>query len=434
MDGGRADVLLPMSAKERERLVVIRAVAERQLRQAGAAQRLGITVRQVRRLVRAWRREAAQGLVSKRRGRPSARRIDESVRDHFIDLVRQHYADFGPTLAAEHLAEHHGFVHSRETLRGWMIEAGLWQDKPVRQKRVHQLRERCTAVGELVQIDGSPHPWLEARAPRCTLIIFVDDATGRLQYARFEQAETTRAYLRGLREYVQRLGRPMAFYSDRHSIFGKHDPEDPQPTQFERAVRELGIEPIQALTPQAKGRVERAFQTLQDRWVKALRLAGCASLDEANALLPELVEQYNRRFGKPAQQSRDAHRPFSGPPELLAWTCSEQFVRTLSRSLSCQFRGQLLQVQTGAASGYHLSRTKVLLCEDAIDAQVTMLFSGKPLKFKPFKRYELAERHADDKTLGLRVEQLRRQPPKPYVPPPTHPWRRLYKTPDPEPA
>jgi transposase len=434
MERGQADGLVPMSAKERERLVVIRAVTEGRLRQAEAGQRLAISVRQVKRLVRAWRREAAQGLVSKRRGRPSARRIEASVRDHFIDLVRRHYADFGPTLAAEHLAEHHGFIHSRETLRGWMIEAGLWRDKPVRRKRVHQLRERCPAVGELVQIDGSPHAWFEARAPRCTLIIFVDDATGRLQYARFEQAETTRAYLRGLREYVQRLGRPLAFYSDRHSIFGKHDPEDPQPTQFERAVRTLGIEPIQALTPQAKGRVERAFQTLQDRWVKALRLAGCAGLDEANALLPKLVEQYNRRFAKTPQQPRDAHRPFGGSAELLAWTCSEQYVRTLSKSLSCQFRGQLLQVQTGYASGYHLSKAKVVLCEDAIDAAVTMLFSGTPLKFKPFKRHELQVRQADDKTLQPRMEQLRRAPPKPYTPPPTHPWRRLYKTPNPEPA
>jgi transposase len=415
-----------MSAKERERLVVVRAVGEGRLKQAAAAERLGVSVRQVKRLVRAWRGNGAAGLVSKRRGRPSARRIDEQTKHGWIELIRQRYPDFGPTLACEQLAEHHDFAHSRETLRGWMIEAGLWKDKPVRRKRVFQLRPRCAAVGELVQIDGSPHAWLEDRAPRCTLVIFVDDASGELAYARFETVETTAAYLRGLRHYVGGRGLPLALYSDRHSIFGKHDPEDPEPTQFERAARELGIEPIQALTPQAKGRVERAFQTLQDRWVKALRLAGCASLEQANARVPELLAQYNRRFAKKPQHSRDAHRPYRGSAEQLAWACSQQYTRTLSKSLSCQFAGQLLQVQTGAAIGYHLRGAKVVVCEDANDANVTMLHQGRPLAFKRFMRHELAQRIADDKTLEVRIEQLRRQPPKPYIPPATHPWRKAF--------
>jgi hypothetical protein len=385
-----------------------------------------VSVRQVKRLVRAWRDEGAKALVSKRRGRASARRIDDATRQRFVELVRQRYADFGPTLAAEHLAQHHGYTHSRETLRGWMIEAGLWDDKPLRRRRVFQLRERCPAVGELVQIDGSPHAWLEDRAPRCTLVIFVDDATSALRYARFEVAETTRAYLLGLHEYVQRFGLPLALYSDRHSIFGKHDPEDPEPTQFERAARSLGIEPIQALTPQAKGRVERAFQTLQDRWVKVLRLAGCTTLEEANAALPALVEQYNRRFAKKPAQPRDAHRAWRGTAEQLRWTCSEQFSRTLAKSLSCQFRGRLLQVQTGASQGYHLRGANVVLCEDATDATLTMLRDGKPLPFKAFERHELTQRHADDKTLDTCIEQLRRQPPKPFIPPASHPWRKAF--------
>lgn len=427
MEGRRDDGLLAMSAKERERWVVVRAVGEGRLRQGAAAERLGVSVRQIKRLVRAWRGEGAKGVVSKRRGRPSARRIDDATRHFYIELVRQRYADFGPTLAGEHLAQHHGFTYSHESLRGWMIEAGLWQDKPVRRKRVFQLRQRCPAVGELVQIDGSPHAWLEDRGPRCTLIIFVDDASGALSYARFEPAETTRAYLRGLHCYVRELGLPLALYSDRHSIFGKHDPEDPEPTQFERAARQLGIEPIQALTPQAKGRVERAFQTLQDRWVKALRLGGCCTLEQANAMLPKLMEQYNRRFAKKPAQPRDAHRTYSGSAEQLAWMCAEQYTRTLSKSLSCQFRGQLLQVQTGASQGYHLRAAKLTICEDATDATLTMLHNGKPLAFKRFERHELAERHVDDKTLETRMEQLRRKPPKPYIPPSTHPWRKGYK-------
>jgi len=427
MQGARDDGLLTMSARERERLVVVRAVGEGRLRQGAAAERLGISVRQVKRLVRAWRSEGAKALVSRRRGQASARRIDDATRQHFIDLVRQRYADFGPTLAAEHLSQHHGYMFSRETLRGWMIEAGLWHDKPVRRKRVFQLRQRCAAIGELVQIDGSLHAWLEERAPRCTMIIFVDDASSALSYVRLETAETTRAYMLGLRCYVQKFGLPMALYSDRHSIFGKHDPEDPDPTQFERAARQLGIEPIQALTPQAKGRVERAFQTLQDRWVKALRLAGCCSLEQANEVLPRLAEQYNRRFAKTPRQSRDAHRTYGGSAEQLGWGCAEQYVRTLSKSLSCQFRGRLLQVQTGLSEGYHLRGAKVLLCEDASDMAVTMLHQGKPLAFKVFERHDLAERHADDKTLETRLEQLRRRPPKPYIPSASHPWRKALK-------
>jgi transposase len=427
LEGDSEDGLLAMSASERERLVVIRAVGEGRLKQSAAAERLGVSVRQVKRLVRAWRGMGAAGLVSKRRGRPSARRIDEQSKHGWIELIRQRYPDFGPTLACEQLAEHHAFAHSRETLRGWMIEAGLWKDKRVRHKRVFQLRARCPAVGELVQIDGSPHAWLEDRGPRCTLIIFVDDATSKLRYARWVPAETTRAYLQGLRCYSKQFGLPLALYSDRHSIFGKHDPEDPEPTQFERAVRQLGIEPILAMTPQAKGRVERAFQTLQDRWVKALRLAGCTTLEQANAQLPRLLAQYNRRFAKPAAQPRDAHRGFAGSQQELGWICSEQYERTLSKSLSCSFRGQLLQVQTPGSAGYHLRGAKVTVCEDPEDAGLTLLHKAKPLAFKAFERHELDDRQADDKTLELRIEQVRRRPVRPFIPADQHPWRKGYK-------
>jgi transposase len=302
--------VLAMSGKERDRLRVIEAVRGKRLRQGEAARRLGLSVRQVKRLVRAHRHAGAAGLVSKRRGRASNRRIGQAEREAVLGCVRARYRDFGPTLAAEYLASYHGFGRSVETLRQWMIEEGLWVAKRQRHQRPFQLRERRACMGEPVQIDGSPHAWLEARGPRCTLIAFVDDATGRLQYARFEPVESTRAYLRGLRAHVARHGRPVAFYSDRHSIFTKHDPEDPTPTQFERAVRDLGIEPILALSPQAKGRGERSFQTLQDRLVKALRLAGIDTLEAAHALLPRLVEHYNARFAKP-------RRPGSRPPTIL---------------------------------------------------------------------------------------------------------------------
>lgn len=324
MKGGKVDGgLVTMSAGERDRLRVIEAVSEGRLKQSKAAERLGLSVRQIKRLVRAYRSQGARALVSKRRGRPSNRRVDPAEREGILATVREHYRDFGPTLAAEYLLERHGFQRSVETLRQWMIQDELWHAKPVRHKRAFQLRERRAAEGELVQIDGSPHAWLEERAPRCTLVIFVDDASGRLQYGRFVPAETTRAYLQGLRAYVLRFGRPVAFYSDRHSIFRKHDPEDPTPTQFERAVRALNIAPILALSPQAKGRVERAFQTLQDRLVKALRLAGIDTIEAANAFLPGFIERYNARFARAPREPADAHRPLAHSAEELLWITSE---------------------------------------------------------------------------------------------------------------
>ena len=421
--------ILAMSGKERDRLKVIEAVREKRLKQGEAARQLGVSVRQVKRLVRAHRESGAAGLVSKRRGRPSNRRIDAAEREAVLACIRERYADFGPTLAAEYLASFQGFTRSVETLRQWMIRDGLWVPKRQRRQRPYQLRERRSCVGELVQIDGSPHAWLEERGPRCTLIAFIDDASGRLQYARFEPAETTRAYLHGLRAYVARYGRPVAFYSDRHSIFTKHDPEDPTPTQFERAVRQLGIEPILALSPQAKGRVERSFQTMQDRLVKALRLAGAETIEAANALLVRFVEHYNARFAKPPKNPQDAHRGLELDGERLGWATSEQHERTLSKSLSCQYRGRLYLIQTEGAPAYHLRGAKLTVCDEGNDETIVLLHRGRPLPYRVFARHDLPPRIADDKTVDAHVEQAKRnQAAPPWTPPDNHPWKRAFKT------
>jgi transposase len=418
---------LTMSRKERDRLKVVEAVREKRLKQEEAAQQLKLSVRQVKRLVRAHREEGAAGLVSKRRGQPSNRRIEDAERAEVMACVCSHYADFGPTLAAEYLRSFHGFTRSTETLRQWMIGADAWTPKRQRRKRPFQLRERRSCIGELVQIDGSPHAWLEARGPRCTLIAFIDDASGRLQYARFESAETTRAYLSGLRAYVTRFGRPVALYSDRHSIFTKHDPEDPTPTQFERAARALGIEPILALSPQAKGRVERAFQTLQDRLVKALRLAGIDTVAAANALLPGFIEHYNARFGKMPKNSQDAHRALEIDIESLRWLTSEQHPRTLSKSLSCQYQGRQYLIQTQGAPAYHLRAARITVCDEGVEDTIVLLHQGRPLPYRVFARHDLPPRIADDKTVDACVEAaLQRQAPARPNPPAGHPWRKPF--------
>ena len=256
----------------------------------------------------------AEGLVSGHRGKTSGNARSSSMRQAVLSLVRERYRDFGPTLASEKLLELHGESISREALRRWMIADGLWQSKPRRKARIHPRRPRRPGFGELVQIDGSPHDWFEGRAEPCTLIVFIDDATSRLLALRFVPAETTQAYMETLAEYLDQHGRPVALYSDKHSIFRVNHPQrEGELTQFSRALKTLDIQSIHAHTPQAKGRVEKANQTLQDRLVKEMRLQGICDQDTANAFVPTFIRQYNARFAvispKPPQcpPSHPAH-------------------------------------------------------------------------------------------------------------------------------
>lgn len=395
-----------MSLKEADRYAVIEQVRRRTMRQADAALWLGVSVRQVKRLVRAVRTRGTAGVISKRRGVPSNRRIEPARREHYLALVREHYGDFGPTLAAEYLAERHGFAHSAETLRGWMIAAGLWKPKRVRQRTIHSPRERRSALGELVQIDGSPHAWFEQRAPKCCLIAFIDDATGRLMTARFYPVESTAAYLDSLQRYVGEHGRPVALYSDRHSIFTKHDPEDAAPTQFERAVGELNIESILAYSPQAKGRVERLFQTLQDRLVKALRLERISSIEAANQWLQAYLPRHNARFARAARHEADAHQTYPGSPEQLRCICAHHYERSLSKTLTCQFKGQLLVLLSEPMNPRYALRNQRALVIQHLDGEVQLWCKGQQLPLKAFERHQhlALTRVADDKTLNTRVD------------------------------
>jgi len=304
-----------------------------------AAPLLGRSERQVWRLLKAFRSAGAAGLLSKKRGRRSNRKTTTVVRTAALWIVRQNYADFGPTLAAEKLAAEHGFSFSSETLRKWMIEDGLWVDRKQRRKRVHQPRSRRDCVGELVQVDGCEHWWFEDRGPQCTLLVFIDDATGRLMHLQFVDSESTFAYFDATRAYLEAWGKPVAFYSDKHGVFRVNHPGalgGDGMTQFGRALHALNIDIICANSSQAKGRVERAHKTLQDRLVKELRLAGAATLAEGNALLPAFMADYNARFAKAPANNKDLHRPLRASDDLddaFAW--KEE--RTLSQALTLQY-------------------------------------------------------------------------------------------------
>lgn len=400
--------VVQMSLKEADRYAVIQQVVERTMGQSDAALWLGISIRQVKRLARAVRLDGAQGVVSRRWGVSSNRRISPTVQEHFVGLVREHYTDFGPTLACEYLAAQHGYTGSRETLRGWMMDAGLWKAKRSRARRIHSPRERRSRLGELVQIDGSPHAWLEDRAGKSCLIAFIDDATGALLQACFYPVESTNAYLHSLERYVAVHGRPLALYSDRHSIFTKHDPEDPTPTQFERAVGELNIESILAYSPQAKGRVERAFQTLQDRLVKALRLARINTIEAANAWLPRYLIKHNARFVRLAANNANAHRAFDGDARDLARVCAHHYARVLSKTLTCQFKGRMLVVLTKPDEPRYALRGQTLKIVEHLDGELELLWGTEALPFKTFERHQhlSATRVADDKMLNARVDQV----------------------------
>jgi len=421
-----AEVIL-MSGKEQARSEVLRLYVEGHIKQKEVARRLGLSTRQVRNLVRAYRRDGAAGLVHGHRGRPSNRRLREEVKQAALALVRERYADFGPTLAHEKLTEEYGFSMSDETLRQWMIADGLWQPKSRKLKRHHPIRERRPRTGELIQIDGSPHDWFEGRAPKCTLIAFIDDATSQIMEMRFVPAETTDAYMQCLHRYLERHGRPVALYSDKHSIFrvNQEDAESGEMlTQFGRALKTLDIEAIHANTPQAKGRIERLFHTLQNRLVKEMRLKGISSIQEANAFLPEYMQDHNRKFAINPASGEDAHRKVLHTNEELALILSIHHKRKLSKNLTLQYRNTLYQIHTQGI-GYAMRGATVTVCEH-FDGSITLLYQGKALDYEAWKRGEAPPAITDSKQINQTVDQTIKQQKqrKAWKPAPDHPWRK----------
>ncbi|GAK70918.1 putative recombinase [Agrobacterium rubi TR3 = NBRC 13261] len=319
-----------------------------------AAHVLALSERQVRRLLDRIRTGGAASIRHKAIGRPSNNRINDGIRDYAVALVRESYADFGPTLATEKLAERDGLQVSRETVRNWMVDAGLWLSRKQR-RTFHQPRLRREAYGELVQIDGSEHRWFEDRGPACSLLVFVDDATGRLMQLRFVRSESAFTYFEALALYLKRHGAPIAFYSDKHSVFrvAKKDAKGGQGmTQFGRALCELNIEILCANSSQAKGRVERMNRTLQDRLVKELRLAGIDTMDAGNAFLPDFMDDYNARFAVVPARSDDLHRPVNLAPDRLSDILCKREQRYVGSQLTFSYeRKRIMLEETDVTRG-----------------------------------------------------------------------------------
>lgn len=328
--------VITMSMRDVDRLKTIQLVVDKMLRVGQAAQRLEMSVRQIERLLARYRAEGASGLVSRQRGKPSHHQLRDGLAERALAQIRERYADFGPTLACEKLRECHGLHLSKETVRHLMIEAGLWKPRRQRAPQIHQPRNRRSCLGELIQIDGSDHHWFEDRGPACTLLVFVDDATSQLMQLYFAPTETTFAYFEAARAYLVRYGKPVAFYSDKASIF-RPTRDSTQfgraATQFGRALYELNIDTFCANTSQAKGRVERANLTLQDRLVKELRLRGICTMEAANAYAAHFMADFNARFGKPARSAFDAHRPVRADEnldEIFTWRVQRKVTQSLT--------------------------------------------------------------------------------------------------------
>jgi hypothetical protein len=399
-----------MSMRELDRLKCIQGLIDGQIRQQVVAARLGLTTRQVRRLVLRYQAEGPVGLISRLRDRPSNRRLKSDVADRVFEILRSEYADFGPTLAAEKLRERHGMDLAVETVRSLMIAGGLWVPRRLRAPKIQQPRSRRACLGELIQIDGCDHQWFEDRAPACTALVYVDDATSRLMVVLFVGAESTFAYFQATHQYLVRYGKPLAFYSDKASVFRVNTASASAGkghTQFGRALYELNIDGLCANTPAAKGRVERAHQTLQDRLVKELRLQRISTTDAANEFMPTFIEDYNRRFGKLARDRHDAHRPVRTDEDLDAIFAWREY-RKVTASLTLRYERKIYMIEDTPSTRRYVG--KYVEVFQFADGRIEIRVAGVSLPYSTYDKVGTVDQGAivDNKRLSqvLRAAQI----------------------------
>lgn len=404
--------IIMVRQKELRCLHVIHKVLGGEITQRVAAEKLSMSERQVRRIAQRIRREGDAGIAHRSRGRHSNRKKAPKLKERIIALYREKYQGFGPTLAAEKLLELDEIEISDETLRLWLIEAGLWESRRSRRKH-RQWRERKAHWGEMLQMDGSHHDWFEGRGPKCVLMAYIDDATGRV-FCRFYGYEGTIPAMDSFRQYIRKYGLPLSVYLDKHTTYkswaklteedvmaGREEPL----SQFQRAFGELGVQVIHAHSPQAKGRVERLFGTLQDRLVKEMRLRGIKSIEEANEFLKEYLPVYNRRFAVEPRQKGNLHRPLTKGTDLDRILCLKT-QRTVRNDNTVAHEGRLYQLEETRAG-------KKVQIEQRIKGTMRISYQGRFIKYR-----EITERPVRQQKPGRKVHR-----PTPPVPSPDHPWR-----------
>lgn len=406
--------IIMLSQRELKRLHLIRKALEGTLKQVEAADILLLSDRQIRRIIKRVRLEGDGGITHKSRGRPSNRRLPKKIKEKAIKLYRERYKGFGPTLASEKLFEIDRIKINDETLRNWLIESGDW--KKVRKGREHrQWRERKHRFGEMIQMDGSHHDWFEGRGSKCVLMGYIDDATGNV-FGRFYEYEGTIPAMESFNRYIKKYGIPMGVYLDKHTTYkstAKPSIEDELNntgplSEFERALKELGVEVIHANTPQAKGRVERLFRTLQDRLIKEMRLRGIKTIEEANEFLGQYLSVYNKKFAIKPKEKGNLHREIPKGIKLDKILCIKT-ERALRNDFTIAHNSKLYQIKD------HV-RTKKVVVEEKVDGSMEITHKDISLRFE-----EITERPEPMKEQKNPYIFILR---KTNIPPATHPWRR----------
>ena len=398
--------IVMLRQKDLKRLHVMHKVLEGTMTQAEAADLISLTERQIRRIVKRIRQEGDKGIGHAARGKPSKRKLPKKLKNRIVRLYTTTYHDFGPTLFTEKLEEREGIVISRETARAWLMEEGLWK-KQRRRKAHRQWRERKDRFGEMLQMDGSHHDWFEGRGPRCVLMAYSDDATGNV-YGRFYEYEGTIPAMDSFTRYSTKYGIPMSVYLDKHTTYkswaGSNEFREAEPvSQFGRALAELGVRMLHAHSPQAKGRIERLFNTFQDRLVKEMRLRGVSTIPEANRFLASYLPVYNRRFSVPPKKKENLHRTVNVELDTILCVKTE---RTLRNDHTIQHNGTLYQIKDRI-------RAEKVVVEELIDGSMRIRHKGVPLSF-----HEIVQRPATPEKERPFVAKG-----KGHRPPIDHAWR-----------
>jgi len=409
--------MITMSRKEARRLHIIRQALDKKISQTEAATLANLSDRQVRRLIKRIRQEGDEGICHRSRGVVSNHRISAKIKEKALLLFREKYKDFNLAHATEQLADSHKITISRETLRLWLNTAEIPYKK--RKARKHrQWRERKSHFGELVQIDGSHHDWFEGRGPVCVFMGYIDDSTSTV-FGRFYAYEGTIPAMDSMKRYIRRYGIPQSVYLDKHSTYkAQSEPtieeqlNDQRPmSHFEKSLAELGTCVIHANSPQAKGRVERLFRTLQDRLVKEMRLGGIKSVDEANEFLKAFLPKYNRKFRKPAASKADLHRPAPHSRELDRILCLKE-ERTVRNDFTVIYGSKLYQIERA-------TRAKTIVVEERLDGTLHITHNRQDLAYREIKPLSTKE-----KPQSVSLKSVK----QPWIPPVGHPWRRTFLT------
>lgn len=410
---------ITMSVREVERVRVIHDLTQKLLKEKEAALALSLSVRQARRLKSAFIREGPAALVHKLRGRSSNHRIPDKECKKVKKLIEKKYPDLGPKFTWEKLLENENISFSKETIRKIMIENSLWV--PKKKKAYHrEWRERRSCLGEMIQTDGSNHDWFEKRGKRCTLLAHIDDASGRLLQAVFAKSESLSEVFKATKKYLLTFGKPLSFYLDRDSIYKKNQKsmlDRESLTQFERAMEELSIKVIHAYSPQAKGRVERLFGTLQDRLIKEMRLRKINNPEEANQFLEDFfIKDFNRRFEKEPRSRANLYRKVDRRLEDLERILSKQQERYVAGDFTIQFEKKLFQIEKTQPT--LVLRNDKVIVEERMGGEIKIRIRNKYLNF-----HQIFIRPRKE---PLPITALCRKPQrKVYIPPKNHPWRRL---------